>query len=58
MATPEQKAPHEDLPTPQRWRIGRMEVDGERFKYGIFVSFETVEEFRAAVRAVDGWFNY
>lgn len=46
-----------DLPTPERWLLGRMEVDGQHYKHGIFVSFATVEDFRAAVRQVDGWFN-
>ena len=49
--------PEADLPTPERWLIGRMEVDGQHYKHAIFVSFATMEEFRAAVRQVDGWFN-
>jgi hypothetical protein len=46
-----------DLPTPERWQLGRMEVDGRTYDRAIFVTFATVEEYRAALRQVDGWFN-
>lgn len=47
----------QDAPVAQRWRIGRVEVDGHQYDRAIFVTFATVEEYRAALRQVDGWFN-
>jgi hypothetical protein len=47
----------EDGPIPERWLIGRVEVDGHKYDRSIFVTFATVEEYRAALRQVDGWFN-
>lgn len=47
----------DDGPVPERWKVGRVEVDGHVYERAIFVTFSTKEEFRAALRQVDGWFN-
>lgn len=53
------KHPEPDLPVPERWQLGRMEVDGRTYERGMFVCFATVEEYKAALRQADllGWFN-
>ncbi len=57
MPDEKKKGPEADLPVPERWLIGAIDVEGHRYERAIFVSFATVEEFRAALRQVDGWFN-